>query len=90
VVVFSGTLGRQETGLYRQLDLGHPLIIMTGKGPRHYCVVTGYDQAEGSIELLDPARGPLQEAEGDLQVEWAEANAFTLLAVPAVQKPSNP
>src|SRR5690348_13176983 len=62
VFLFPGTLDRSETGLYRHIDAGRPLLVMVSpdgaleKG-HHYCLVLGYDEPRKNLVLLDPARG---------------------------------
>ena len=85
VAVFPGTLDRGEASLYNHLDLKRPLIVMTGAGPRHYEVVTGYDPENSMIFLLDPARGQVAVPIQNFIKFWQKANNFTLLASPDSQ-----
>ena len=82
VVVFPGTLSHLDSGLYHQVDMGRPSLVMTGAGPRHYCVVVGYDENEDTVTLLDPALGPRTLAAPDFLRIWKQANKFMLLALP--------
>jgi ABC-type bacteriocin/lantibiotic exporter with double-glycine peptidase domain len=82
VAVYEGTLDREASGIFRQIDLGRPLIVMTGAQPRHLSVVTGYDGAGGRVILLDPAVGAIAPPFGEFLKDWDQANRFTLLAVP--------
>jgi ABC-type bacteriocin/lantibiotic exporter with double-glycine peptidase domain len=83
--VFTGTLDKQETGIYLHLDKHRPLIVMITSADRtksHYDVVSGYDPKKSLILLLDPASGPLTLSAQDFLPAWRRANCFTLLAVP--------
>lgn len=85
VAVFSGTLDREESGLYRHLDLRRPLIVMIeGNGPdkNHYVLAVGYDEGTNAIVLLDPVRGEIAMPLVNFKKVWARVNNFTLLAVP--------
>jgi ABC-type bacteriocin/lantibiotic exporter with double-glycine peptidase domain len=90
VAVFPGTLDRGLSGLYRHLDLGRPLIVMTGLQPRHYEVVVGYDEAKALVLVLDPALGPQEIPGAEFQKDWQEANRFTLLALPIPEASAGP
>lgn len=80
--IFPGTLNRLASGIYPQIDLGRPVIVMIGIGPRHYCVVVGYDEQQARIVVLDPAQGICSIPISDFVTRWREAHYFTLLAVP--------
>ena len=68
---------------------GRPLIVSLkasgSRGPLHYAVVVGVDWERNYVFLNDPARGKMLRLsrEGFLQ-EWAPANNWTLLVIPAV------
>jgi ABC-type bacteriocin/lantibiotic exporter with double-glycine peptidase domain len=84
VFLFSGTLDHSETGLYRHVDAGRPLLVMVspdGKG-HHYCLVLGYDEPRKNLVLLDPARGEVLRSEPVFQRAWEDCKRFTLLATP--------
>ena len=83
--VFTGTLDKQETGLYLHLNKHRPLIVMITSADRaksHYDVVNGYDLKKNLIILQDPASGPLTLTTQDFLPAWRRANCFTLLAIP--------
>jgi ABC-type bacteriocin/lantibiotic exporter with double-glycine peptidase domain len=83
--VFSGTMDRQETGLYHHLDKHRPLIVMitsVDMTKSHYDVLTGYDPTHQLLLILDPASGPMTLATKDFLHAWRRANCFTLLAIP--------
>jgi ABC-type bacteriocin/lantibiotic exporter with double-glycine peptidase domain len=85
VAVFSGTLDRKVSGLYRHLDLKRPLIVMIeGDGPdkNHYVLAVGYDEDTNSIVLLDPVRGELAMPLINFKKVWDRVDDFTMLAVP--------
>lgn len=82
VAVFPGTLDRQLSGLYRQVDMGRPAIVMIGEHPRHYCVLTGYDETRSLLVLQDPGRGEVALDLDTFTRLWAESKRFTLLAFP--------
>ena len=85
VAVFSGTLDRKVSGLYRHLDLRRPLIVMIeGDGPdkNHYVLAVGYDEGTNAMVLLDPVRGEIAMPLINFKKAWGKANNFTLLAVP--------
>jgi ABC-type bacteriocin/lantibiotic exporter with double-glycine peptidase domain len=85
VAVFQGTLDHQESGLYHQIDLKRPCIVMTGTSPRHYSVAVGYDPDTAMIVLLDPAIGQVAVPVQSFVSDWNQANNFTLLAVPTAK-----
>ena len=82
--LFRGTLDHGETGLYRHVDLGRPLLIMISADGKdaHYCLFTGYDPSTGAIYLYDPARGHLCIEGSKFKPLWENASYFTLLTVP--------
>jgi ABC-type bacteriocin/lantibiotic exporter with double-glycine peptidase domain len=84
--IFEGTLDLKLTGLYRNLDLKRPLIVMVASADgkiSHYLVVTGYDPVKKLIILSDPAGGENEPfAIDEFKTGWKRANNFTLLAVP--------
>jgi ABC-type bacteriocin/lantibiotic exporter with double-glycine peptidase domain len=83
--VFSGTLDRKVSGLYRHLDLRRPLIVMIeGDGPdkNHYVLAVGYDEDTNAIVLLDPVRGEIAMPLINFRKVWGKVDNFTLLAVP--------
>jgi predicted double-glycine peptidase len=85
VAVFSGTLDRKVSGLYRHLDLRRPLIVMIeGDGPdkNHYVLAVGYDEATDNIVLLDPVRGEIAMPLINFNKVWNKVDNFTMLAVP--------
>ena len=85
VAVFSGTLDRKVSGLYRHLDLKRPLIVMIeGNGPdkNHYVLAVGYDEGTNTIVLLDPVRGELAMPLINFKKVWDKVDDFTMLAVP--------
>ncbi len=85
-VVFPGTFSAEgPTGLYYQLNIGRPLVVMiTSKDGHnsHYDVVVGYDLKQGQLLVIDPAIGPLSVPIKDFAAAWNRARNFTLLAVP--------
>ena len=85
VAVFSGTLDRKVSGLYRHLDLRRPLIVMIeGDGPdkNHYVLAVGYDEGTNAIVLLDPVRGEIAMPLINFKKVWNKVDDFTMLAVP--------
>jgi ABC-type bacteriocin/lantibiotic exporter with double-glycine peptidase domain len=82
VAVYPGTLDRGPAGLFKQVDKGLPVLVMTGAGPRHYCLVAGYDEQKGTISLLDPARGRVELSLPGFEAQWQAAGYFALLAAP--------
>ena len=85
VAVFSGTLDRKISGLYRHLDLRRPLIVMIqGDGPdkNHYVLAVGYDEGTNAIVLLDPVRGEIAMPLVNFRKVWGKVDDFTMLAVP--------
>ena len=85
VAVFSGTLDRKVSGLYRHLDLRRPLIVMIqGDGPdrNHYVLAVGYDEDTNAIVLLDPVRGEMVMPLINFRKVWKKVDNFTILAVP--------
>lgn len=91
VYLFRGTLDRSETGIYRHLDAGRPLLVMVspdGKG-HHYCLLLGYDEARRNLVLLDPARGEVLRSVPAFERAWEDCQRFTLLAAPKQASPKN-
>ena len=84
VLIFPGTLDHSVTGLYRHVDEGRPLLVMTEEpfSSPHYCLFAGYDPARDTVYLLDPRRGPVVWPVATFAANWARAQNFTLLAVP--------
>jgi len=85
VAVFSGTLDRKTSGLYRHLDLRRPLIVMVegdGRDKNHYVLAVGYDEGTQAIVLLDPVRGEIAMPLVNFRKVWGKVDNFTLLAVP--------
>jgi len=84
VFLFGGTLDRTETGVYRHVDAGRPLLVMLSPDGKshHYCLVLGYDEPRRSLVLLDPARGEIVRSVQVFERGWAECQRFTLLATP--------
>lgn len=83
--VFSGTLDRKVSGLYRHLDLRRPLIVMVegdGRDKNHYVLAVGYDEGTNAIVLLDPVRGGIAMPLVNFRKVWGKVDNFTLLAVP--------
>jgi ABC-type bacteriocin/lantibiotic exporter with double-glycine peptidase domain len=84
VYVFAGTLDDPSTGLYRQVDLGRPPIVMLSRDGslHHYCLFLGYDPPQRHVVLLDPRKGRVVLPEEVFERSWDRSNRFTLLAVP--------
>ena len=82
--LFHGTLDREETGIYRHVDAGRPLIVMLSieGGSNHYCLILGYDEPRRTIALLDPARGEVLRPVEVFERTWDGCSRFTLLACP--------
>jgi ABC-type bacteriocin/lantibiotic exporter with double-glycine peptidase domain len=85
VYIFPGTLDRQETGVFRHVDAGRPLLVMTEErwSAPHYTLVTGYDEPLGNVHVLDPRRGQVVWPLAAFERNWARCQRFTLLATPA-------
>jgi ABC-type bacteriocin/lantibiotic exporter with double-glycine peptidase domain len=89
VFLFEGALDRSEIGLYHLVDSGWPALVMTaprGESP-HYLLFLGYDEPNGNVCLLDPARGRVVEAREVFDQAWSECRRFTLLAIPPASTP---
>ena len=82
VFLFSGTLDRTETGVYRHIDAGRPLLVMLSPDGKshHYCLVLGYDEPRRNLVLLDPARGEVLRSAEAFERAWEGCRRFTLLA----------
>jgi ABC-type bacteriocin/lantibiotic exporter with double-glycine peptidase domain len=89
VFLFEGALDRSETGLYHLVDSGWPALVMTAprSGTPHYVLFLGYDDPNGNVCLLDPARGRVIEAREVFDQSWSECRRFTLLAIPPANTP---
>jgi ABC-type bacteriocin/lantibiotic exporter with double-glycine peptidase domain len=85
VLIFPGTLDHSVTGLYRHVDEGRPLLVMTEErfSAPHYCLFAGYDPERDTVYLLDPRRGPVVWPVATFREHWERSRNFTLLAVPA-------
>jgi len=85
--LFRGTLDREETGLYKHVDAGRPLLVMfaIAEEENHYGLVLGYDEPRRTLVLLDPARGEVLRRVEAFEPSWNDCNQFTLLAVPKTQ-----
>lgn len=83
VFVFRGTMDHSETGLLRHIDARRPLIVMTSQDDlNHYSLLIGYDPQYENVVLLDPRRGRVVLPSATFDGLWADAQRFTLLAVP--------
>jgi len=82
--LFRGTLDRSDTGLYKHVDAGRPLLVMFSidEEHNHYGLVLGYDEPRKTLVLLDPARGEVLRRIEVFEKSWKDCNQFTLLAVP--------
>jgi len=85
VYIFPGTLDHADTGLYHHADAGRPLLVMrsTNGETNHYYLLLGYDEPMHNVFLLDPIQGRVCTPERAFENEWARADHFTLLAMPA-------
>jgi ABC-type bacteriocin/lantibiotic exporter with double-glycine peptidase domain len=83
--IVTGTLDRSPPGIYRQLDLGRPLLVMADrrKDVLHASLLVGHDPANGNLLHLDPLRGTVWESPERFEAAWAKAGNFLLLATPA-------
>jgi ABC-type bacteriocin/lantibiotic exporter with double-glycine peptidase domain len=93
--LFRGTLDREDTGIYRHVDAGRPLLVMfsIAEDANHYGLVLGYDEPRSTLVLLDPSRGEILRRVEAFERSWNACNQFTLLAVPKSGKevlPSGP
>lgn len=84
VFVFAGSLDRSQTGLFRHVDAGRPLLVMTSPGgdTRHYVLFLGYDEPRDSVCLLDPLQGRVLAPRAAFERSWERCQRFTLLALP--------
>lgn len=82
--VFAGTLDRGPTGLYRHIDRGRPVLVMTSPDGRtnHYELFVGYDEPRANVVLVDPRRGAVILPGVRFKALWEKARRFALLAVP--------
>lgn len=96
--LFSGTLDRSVTGLYRHVDAGRPPLVMlsserapsasnatTGRATgkgHHYCLMLGYDEPRANVILLDPLHGEVLTPVAVFRRDWERCKSFTLLACP--------
>jgi ABC-type bacteriocin/lantibiotic exporter with double-glycine peptidase domain len=91
--LFEGTLDRSATGLFHQVELGRPTLVMLAPdayGDRHhYCLVLGYDEPCSRLLLLDPVRGELVTPLATFERDWNRCQRFTLLATPKACEPGD-
>lgn len=82
--VFRGSLDRSATGVYRSIDAGRPLLVMTSPDgeAHHYGLVLGYDAPRETLIVLDPMRGETLVPAAVFAPQWARCQNFTLLACP--------
>jgi hypothetical protein len=88
-VVLQGSLDHGDTGLYRHLSRGRPVVVMFKRSKDaigHYVVVTGYDPAQDVLVIADPIRGRRIESHRNFLSKWELSERFTLLAVPLSMK----
>lgn len=86
--LFEGALDRSPTGLYRHVDAGRPLLVMTSAaGEHHYVLFLGYDPEQDLTILLDPVRGRVARETAAFDRSWSAAQRFTLLALPPGETP---
>jgi ABC-type bacteriocin/lantibiotic exporter with double-glycine peptidase domain len=84
-VVLRGSLDHGETGLYRHLGQGRPVVVMFKRSKDaigHYVVVTGFDPAQDALVIVDPNKGQRIEYRKRFLSKWEFSERFTLLAVP--------
>jgi ABC-type bacteriocin/lantibiotic exporter with double-glycine peptidase domain len=83
VAVFPGGLDHGDTGLYTDLDQKRPVLVMLDAGAPHYCVLAGYDEVRGTVDLVDPDGGERLMGRPEFVKAWDAAERFSLLALPA-------
>lgn len=90
-VIFRGSFGHGDTGLYHNLKRGRPVIIMlmqygslNGRRTQygHYVVVVGYDAAHDEEFVLDPLRGAVIYSSSRLKSYWKNSDYFSALVMP--------
>jgi ABC-type bacteriocin/lantibiotic exporter with double-glycine peptidase domain len=82
--VFPGTLDRELQGLYRQLDLKRPLIVLISEKPGatgHYMVLSGYS-GQALLAVLNPVSGPSAARVEWFVPLWKNSGSLVLLALP--------
>jgi ABC-type bacteriocin/lantibiotic exporter with double-glycine peptidase domain len=80
--LFQGSLDREPTGIYAQVDAGRPPLVMVsadGIG-HHYEMVLGYDEPRANLILLDPVKGEILVPVVIFARNWERCQRFTLLA----------
>lgn len=85
VFLVEGALEHSAAGLYHQIDLGRPVLVMVATGQEeslHATLVTGYDPALGRVLLLDPQRGPVWTDAPEFDQAWRTGGRYTLVAAP--------
>jgi ABC-type bacteriocin/lantibiotic exporter with double-glycine peptidase domain len=82
--LFAGTLDREPTGLFHQVESGRPVIVLRDLGgeQRHYSAFVGFDEPQSLVCLLDPRRGRLLVPMAEFESTWERCGRFALLAVP--------
>jgi len=82
VFLFEGSLDREVTGIFANVDAGRPLLVMLSPdgAAHHYALVLGYDEPRGNLILLDPMKGELLVPRSVFERDWARCQRFTLLA----------
>lgn len=83
--VFQGKLDRSLQGIYRQLDLKRPVIVLLCEKPGsigHYVVIYGYSEAKGLLAIMDPAKCSYIEKNTDFLSVWNNAKYLTILTIP--------
>ncbi len=83
--VFQGKLDRSFQGIYRNLDIKRPVIVLLCETPDsigHYVVIYGYYAAKGLLAVMDPAKCSYIEKKEDFIRAWEKAGHLTILALP--------
>jgi ABC-type bacteriocin/lantibiotic exporter with double-glycine peptidase domain len=82
--IVAGTLDHSDAGVYRQIDLGRPPLVMAERqgDVLHATLLVGYDPDSGGVLHLDPVRGTVWESAADFTAAWEPAGRFALIAAP--------
>ena len=83
--VFPGSPDEQETGIFRHLKSGRPLIALISPAPEmagHYIVLSGYEPDTEKLIVQDPENGTAQMDYERFLKLWENSKFLTVLAIP--------
>ena len=78
-----------DADLEKEIQANRPVLVglvqryVGNKALTHYEVVIGLNRSTGRLLLLDPGRGPREDALASFDSEWRDAGRLTLVVAPS-------